>query len=295
MRCVNSIPKRDDLEIIIIDDNSDPEIVDFENFPFKNEANIRIILDKSDKCAGHARNLGLEIAQGKWIIFADADDFFMPPFNKILDKYKNSEYDIIYCNACSLDSEFYINAGRVNHLNSYIETYRENQKKGELDLRYRFGEPWCKIIKNFLIHNNKIKFDEVVNHNDTKFSYMAGYYAKNIHVDPISIYCVTCREKSLSKLDSEEIKLNRIKIFAEANKFFEKHNITVISNAGMNQLYNLRRENKDTYNKGYKILIELGYTPNEIRSELIKVFIEKLKTRTKKYGKKLIKKLLFLD
>mgnify|MGYP002627111942 CR=1 FL=1 len=47
-RCVNSIPKRDDLEIIIIDDNSSPEIVNFENFPFKNDdsRNLKIIFVK---------------------------------------------------------------------------------------------------------------------------------------------------------------------------------------------------------------------------------------------------------
>ena len=32
-RCIKSIPQRDDLEIIIVDDNSSKEIVNFDNFP----------------------------------------------------------------------------------------------------------------------------------------------------------------------------------------------------------------------------------------------------------------------
>lgn len=32
-RCIDSIPKRDDIQIIIVDDNSDPKIVNFECFP----------------------------------------------------------------------------------------------------------------------------------------------------------------------------------------------------------------------------------------------------------------------
>lgn len=34
-RCINSIPDRDDIEIIIIDDNSDSNLVDFDNYPGK--------------------------------------------------------------------------------------------------------------------------------------------------------------------------------------------------------------------------------------------------------------------
>ena len=46
-RCVSSIPKRDDVQIIIVDDNSDPSIVDFDNFPFLGEKNVEVIFDKS--------------------------------------------------------------------------------------------------------------------------------------------------------------------------------------------------------------------------------------------------------
>ncbi|MCF0230769.1 MAG: glycosyltransferase, partial [Enterococcus sp.] len=56
-RCVLSIPRRDDVQIIIVDDNSDPDEVDFENFPFHGEPNINIIFDKTGKRQGHARNV----------------------------------------------------------------------------------------------------------------------------------------------------------------------------------------------------------------------------------------------
>ena len=32
-RCLDSIPIRDDIQIVIVDDNSSSEIVDFDNFP----------------------------------------------------------------------------------------------------------------------------------------------------------------------------------------------------------------------------------------------------------------------
>lgn len=32
-RCIASIPMRDDVEVIVVDDRSSPSVVDFDNFP----------------------------------------------------------------------------------------------------------------------------------------------------------------------------------------------------------------------------------------------------------------------
>lgn len=75
-RCLHTIPTRDDLEVIIIDDNSDSDKVNFGDFPGTDRPDTTIIFDKSGKGAGHARNLGVEKARGEKLIFADADDYF---------------------------------------------------------------------------------------------------------------------------------------------------------------------------------------------------------------------------
>ena len=56
-RCINSIPQRKDLEIIIVDDNSSENIVDFDNFPGLNRENTTVIFNKAGKGAGNARNI----------------------------------------------------------------------------------------------------------------------------------------------------------------------------------------------------------------------------------------------
>ena len=72
--CVDSIPIRDDLQIIIVDDNSDKSVVDFNNFPGVACKNLEVVLSQKGRGAGWARNEGLKYAQGKWILFADSDD-----------------------------------------------------------------------------------------------------------------------------------------------------------------------------------------------------------------------------
>ena len=103
-RCINSIPVRKDLEIIIVDDNSSENIVDFDNFPGLNIENTTVIFNKAGKGAGNARNIALPRAKGRYIIFADADDFFHKCFNDILDDYCNKNLDVVYFNANSVNS-----------------------------------------------------------------------------------------------------------------------------------------------------------------------------------------------
>ena len=81
-RCLNSIPQRDDLHVIVIDDNSDPKIVDFDKFPGKERADVTLIFDKESKGAGHARNRGLELLDTKWVLFSDCDDFHLFHFHQ---------------------------------------------------------------------------------------------------------------------------------------------------------------------------------------------------------------------
>ena len=69
-RCLDSIPNRDDLQIVIIDDNSDENIVDFSNFPGMGRKNTIVIFNKESRGAGYARNLGLSKSNSKWFLFA---------------------------------------------------------------------------------------------------------------------------------------------------------------------------------------------------------------------------------
>ena len=75
-RLIKSIPMRDDLEIIVVDDYSDSNFVDFVNFPGKDRKNFLLLLNEGEKGAGHARNFALPYAKGKWVLFADSDDYY---------------------------------------------------------------------------------------------------------------------------------------------------------------------------------------------------------------------------
>lgn len=229
-RCLASIPQRDDLEVIVVDDNSDPQIVDFDNFPGKERADVTILHNEGKKWAGTARNRGIEAASGRWLIFADADDFFNFCLSDMLDKYAESDADIVFFKANSLDGETYCTSSkterRVRHINKYFKKYLAGDKMGETLLRYAWGEPWAKMYRREMVESHGIRFDETPIHEDTIFTYTAGYFAQKIEADPHCIYCVTYRPGSLSTTVSEEKLLARVEVFARKRRFKREHGLS---------------------------------------------------------------------
>lgn len=221
-RCLNSIPKRDDVQIIIVDDNSNPEIVDFSNFPGSNETNTEVYLTKEGKGAGYARNIGLSKAKGKWLIFADADDFFNNCFNEIMEKYKNVDADIIFfqSNSVKCDTlEPIESRGKI-----YNEWLLKSLKKGIIleEVKYCINPPWGKIFLNSFIKNNHIQFDEVFTANDVMFSVKSGHLANKILIDTNYLYCSTTRSDSLDFQYSYNHIRSRFKVALDEYKYLSQ-------------------------------------------------------------------------
>ena len=221
-RCLDSIPQRPDLEVIVVDDNSSPDIVDFDHFPGSDRPDVTLILDKKGGGGGYARNLGLDAAKGKWLLFADSDDYFTYCLNEMLDKYKDSDADIVYFNVAGSHTEYYTPVNRGGHLNNYIKQASSNRKLAEFNLKYLFGEPWCKMVKREIIEKHHIRFDCTPIHNDTTYSYLVGHYSKKVEIDPHAIYMLTVREMSVSRDVDEAKRFVRIEVFARRDKFLRE-------------------------------------------------------------------------
>ena len=111
-RCLDTIPEREDIQVIVVDDNSSSEFVDFNNFPGKVRANVTVIFDKIGGGAGHARNQALNLADGKWVIFVDSDDFFTKNSFSVFDSCSESDADVILFKVDCVDTDTLAPASR---------------------------------------------------------------------------------------------------------------------------------------------------------------------------------------
>lgn len=202
-KCLDSIPERDDVEVIVIDDNSDEHIVDFDHFPGLNRKNTKIIFDKSGKGAGHARNLGLnEVKDTKWLIFSDSDDYFTDYLGNAMDKYQNDDSDEVYFKRHSVYVGTNKPATRHQKANTRVD---EAIASGDVSIiQYKDLAPVCKFVSYRLVKENNIRFESIRYSNDAMFFLQVGCKVNKLTIDPNPIYVVTEREGSLMKTFSNE-------------------------------------------------------------------------------------------
>ncbi len=221
-RCLDSIPKRDDLQIIVVDDASDEDKLPSE---IRTDVEMYYISKTETKGAGHARNIGLSHAYGKWIIFADADDFFVSDLEYILDKYLDETSDIIYFNIKSCYSD---NPSVLYHdtKDKLFDIY--NITGDEKVFRIGYTEPWGKLIRKQLLDEKKIVFQETRANNDFLFSVKSGISAKTIQVVNKPIYWYVFRIGSLGNSigrEPLEKSKDRLLAFCEVEKVLKDNHV----------------------------------------------------------------------
>jgi len=92
-RCLNSIPKRDDIEVILINDCSTDNSKKIIEKYIKDKPTYTLIDLKVNVGPGEARNKGIDIAKGEYLYFLDSDDWLLEGAKSLLDNLKG---DVIY-------------------------------------------------------------------------------------------------------------------------------------------------------------------------------------------------------
>ena len=218
-KAVDSIPERKDIQIIIIDNSNIALAVD--KVPRKQTATVLFLTSDPTMGAGRARNEGLKHVEGRWLLFLDADDYFTSNAFAAFDLYLQSEYDIIFFDADSIQLASGSRSNRHKTIHQLINTYI---KTGNEDpLRYQFINPIGKMMKTDFVINNGIIFDEIPVSNDAWFSVMAGHAAKKITADVSIVYMITSGEKgsSLTQNRTRENWFTRFKVMVRINQFLK--------------------------------------------------------------------------
>ena len=195
MRCLRSIPVSADIQVIVVDDNSTDADTYLERFPELSRPYLEFIRTKTGGGAGYARNVGLDRAKGKWLLFADADDFYVDDMYDIITTYAESDADVIYFQKQAVYSD---DINRKSPRSGYIDKIMDIYLKtgDELPVRTRYNVPWGKMIKKSLVENHHIRFEEIKYSNDILFSVHVGCLAKKIEAIDTVLYVVTSHEGS---------------------------------------------------------------------------------------------------
>lgn len=161
-KCVNSILDQSlsNIEIILINDGSPDKCPKICEELKSCDNRIKVIHKKNGGLAS-ARNEGIKIATGEYIIFIDSDDYINEDtLLKLYEKAKKNKLDVVVC-GCRIE---YINE------NYYIdkipnETIALTQSEigkcvFNLNVLGIFNLSWNKLVKTSLIKENNLLFPE---------------------------------------------------------------------------------------------------------------------------------------
>jgi glycosyltransferase involved in cell wall biosynthesis len=271
IRCLKSIPVREDIQVIVVDDCSPDAIRYLKDYPELSRPYLEYYSTLKGGSAGRARNVGLDHAKGRWLIFLDADDLLTPDAGQILDETIDRTEDIIFYNTTCVMSDDLSKASDRNFYGHYFEEFVSNHD--EIPFRYRFHSLWGKVIRRDLVISNNIRFDETRYSNDVYFSCLTGHFAQTIAVIDRPFFIVTERRGSLasSQFSEKGISLEecqvRFDVALKINLLLNKWGIKVFPF----QLFEYSDKMRDNFPWVYaKNLAKLTFTQSHIAIKLVR-------------------------
>lgn len=198
-RCLSSIIEQDnfEIEILLIDDGSTDNSFDVcqqysSRYPF-----IKAV-KKQNEGQGVARNLGMEMARGRFLCFVDSDDYIEPSYcRSIYDAFLRTDADFLNF-GCSFKN------GREEEIRRIIPPAGTAPiaRRIFLDallIRGILSSPWSKAFKRDFLLNNNIRFPPVRANEDILFSCLVARSARTTAFISASLYNVLIRPGSTSR------------------------------------------------------------------------------------------------
>lgn len=184
-RCLDSIPQREDIQIIVVDDNS------AENKRpciKRNDVEVIYIDAEHTKGAGRARNYGLKAAKGKWLLFSDADDMYDRSLLSKIDNVLNDAIDILYFDFYNnYDIKTSVEEYTLYH--QYIADYIKAPTLFSINrLKYGVNAAWNKVFNATFVRNSGVQFEEIPAGNDIYFVHTCGSKTNRVVCIPDKLY-----------------------------------------------------------------------------------------------------------
>lgn len=140
-QCVDSVLSQTyrEIEIILVDDGSPDKSGMICDEYAKNDSRVKVI-HKENGGLSSARNAGLNVSQGKYVLFLDSDDYYLNDncVAPLVNKAREEECDIVL----------------FQSLNAYIEKNKFIDNEGAYDLEAINGKKRSEVFR-YLVKDNK--------------------------------------------------------------------------------------------------------------------------------------------
>lgn len=211
-KCLDSLFNQTlkEIEIIVINDCSKDNTLKILK-KYKNK--IKLIDNKKNLGPAGSRNKGLDVAQGKYIGFVDADDWVAPNMYELMSSKMNDEVDLVACsriNVTKNGEKPIINKNKDTDAKAFTKTSNYNCDK---------------LFKREIIEKHHLRLPEQYSYaEDFAFGIRYKYYANKMCIleEPLYYYLADS-EGSITNSYKRNL-LNIIKVLEDMLDFFKKEN-----------------------------------------------------------------------
>lgn len=242
--CLDSILKQTykNIEIICINDCSKDNSLDILNeygscYPF-----IKIINNISNLGPGASRNIGIKCAQGKYLTFIDADDFYLSEncFSELMQKVETYNLDLLIFNNKEFDenTQSFIPEKQKRFKFPYSKKfYNHVWSKSEIEKHYFniIPFPCSKIYLKEMLTKNRIYFPEGIYYEDAAFSNYVSLFNTRVMVLDEAYYAyrvnvsTSTTQNIMSKFDSIiQMHIEMLNFLRERN-IYEKFYVSFVN------------------------------------------------------------------
>lgn len=197
-RMLSSIPERDDLQIVVVDDCSKSEEV--EALKGLSHQNLQIVLMEHNHGAGFARNEGLKRISSEWVTFVDSDDMFADNAFEVLDDYVESDNDLLCYYVKAINDKTKKELRNVLKSESSVRSFFEcKTKKNENLFRYRNNVCWNKLVRTDFLKKYHIDFEACEVNNDVLYTLRIGMHIEKYLIIPKELYLWMENSESMTR------------------------------------------------------------------------------------------------
>ena len=202
-KCLESVINQNlrDIEIIVVNDGSSDNSLEIIRKYEAIDSRIIVINQKNMGCSV-ARNNGVKIAKGEYVVFVDSDDYILEKgLDELIKEGRQYKLDIVLPFLYSTFNNKQVIKNKEFYKVKTGETYLI-EKLNDRDHLIRTTSKLYRL--QFLLENN-ISFPEGLVHEDQYYDLISLYYAKRIKFINIKYYIIVGHSNSITRRTDRKI------------------------------------------------------------------------------------------
>lgn len=193
-RCIESVQSQSysNWQMILIDDGSNDSSYEICRRYAKSDNRIQAI-NQENAGAGAARNAGLSLARGKYIVFLDSDDYIDKDYFLMLSMH---DEDVVFIDVEAVDESG--NVVRKEYMSIYKRMSKDDFMRAQMTGKINWGGV-RKVVKRDIIENHNIRYTNHKVGEEALFTYTSVFNSQTIAFIDKPVYFYIQRKESLSR------------------------------------------------------------------------------------------------